>query len=134
MEERTIKLTRIKQTKGCLLGTLLLDNNLAYTTLERSWHDNKVSVSCIPQGLYRCVWQQSYRFGWCYEVRNVLDRSRILILAGNTKEDTSGCILLGSEFGLLGKNKAVLHSKAAVKGFNAQMQKQNFKLEILNAY
>jgi hypothetical protein len=134
MKERTVQLTRLKRTKDCILGTLLLDTNHAYTTLERDWQNNRVSVSCIPHGLYRCVWQESARFGWCYEVRNVLDRSRILIHPGNTKNDSAGCILLGNEFGSIQGNKAVLHSRSSIKTFNSQMKKQNFKLEITNAY
>lgn len=134
MCEEVLKLTRLQRFKDCIRGVLLLEENTLLYTLEKDWTNNTPTVSCIPEGLYRCVWQKSHRFGWCYEVRNVLDRSRILIHSGNTSDDSSGCILLGTSYSELVYRKAVFGSRDAISLFHNRMNKQNFKLEIQNAF
>lgn len=68
---------------------------------EDDWLNNKPNQSCIPSGLYRCKAVVSPKFGATYEVTKVPGRSHILFHAGNTEEDTQGCLLLGSSFGAL---------------------------------
>lgn len=67
-------------------------------TLERPWVNNERHVSCIPAGRYRCRRVRSPTFGQTFEVCDVPNRSQVLFHAGNTLEDTHGCILVGEEF------------------------------------
>lgn len=68
---------------------------------EDDWLDNKPQHSCIPDGTYRCKAVDSPKFGHTYEVTKVPGRSHILFHAGNTEEDTLGCLLVGNTFGAL---------------------------------
>lgn len=72
-----------------------------FCTCEDDWLDNKPTKSCIPAGHYIVKAVQSPKFGDTYEVTKVPGRSHILFHAGNTEEDTLGCILLGNSFGAL---------------------------------
>ncbi len=69
-----------------------------YPTLELGWKENQKNISCIPTGTYPVKIWESPKFGKCFLVENVPDRSSILIHAGNTKDDTQGCILIGTRF------------------------------------
>lgn len=134
MQEKQLKLIRTQAFQNCIRGVIYIRDDKPLFTLERTWEDNARSVSCIPEGRYRCVWQESHRFGWCYEVRDVLDRSRILFHAGNTYKDSSGCILLGRSLGTLKGEPGVLDSRLAMEDFHGVLDKQNFILEIQNGF
>lgn len=76
-------------------------------TLELPWKNNQRNVSCIPEGHYDVVPHVSPTFGKCYWIKDVKDRSEVLIHVGNYagsknpktgKPDIRGCILVGKEF------------------------------------
>ena len=76
-------------------------------SLELVWNDNKVSQSCIPQGKYQAQKHISPTFGKSIWIKDVPDRSEILIHVGNfigsnikagDDPESDGCILVGSEF------------------------------------
>jgi hypothetical protein len=92
-----------------------------FVTLEDRWFDNEKQISCIPAGKYKIRLHDSPKFGKVYQVCDVPDRSHILIHAGNTKEDTHGCILLGLMYGTLGTETAVISSRAAFANFMTSM-------------
>jgi hypothetical protein len=69
--------------------------------LEDDWRGNHRRVSCIPAGRYRALLVQRPRHGQVYELQDVPDRSAILIHAGNTEEDTEGCLIVGTRVGAL---------------------------------
>lgn len=121
-----ISIKRVYQTEKVTIGILLIDNEPFFWTLEEPWNNNLMNQSCIPLGHYRAHEYQSSKFGKCYQItdlqnRQPANRSGILIHAGNTIEDTSGCILLGMELGLIQGEKAVLKSKEAYNSFMAKM-------------
>ena len=89
-------LTRFDATPDGTLGRLE-----QWRTLEEEDQGNARNVSSIPPGVYVCKRVDSLRFGDTFEVTGVPDRSHILFHAGNTEEDTQGCILVGSMFGVL---------------------------------
>lgn len=69
-----------------------------YYTIERVWNDNKVNESCIPQGSYDLIphgWNGGFKFEKVWRFVEVKGRTAILIHAGNTVEDTTGCVLVG---------------------------------------
>ena len=119
-----MKLTvrRITEYQNATYGVLLIDGKPSFVTLEDAWKDNAKQVSCIPTGTYKIVRHKSPRFGKTYKVLDVPDRSEILIHAGNTHEDTQGCILVGLMFGVLGAQTAILSSRTAFEALMNELK------------
>jgi len=105
-------LIRISDTKYGTFGVLVDSSMIPFAlTLEPEWQFNKRDVSCIPTGMYTCLRKRSQKYNTVFEVKDVQDRTDILIHMGNVEEDTKGCILVGEEFGVLNGKPAVLSSK-----------------------
>ncbi|MBU0680089.1 MAG: hypothetical protein KKD73_01585 [Proteobacteria bacterium] len=108
-------------------------------TVELPWRDNAKNVSCIPAGEYLCQLRKSPRFGWVFCLQDVKGRQFVLLHTGNLAGDTSkgwktnsaGCLLLGRYRGRLGKQKAIMVSRPALRDFMATMGKDDFNLTIL---
>ncbi len=101
-------------------------------TLENPWLDNEVGISCIPNGEYLCQKVNSPRYKDVFEVKDVENRTHILIHAGNTEKDTRGCILVGEKFGFLDSVPAVLNSRNTLNYFHDLTGFNDFKLVIIN--
>jgi hypothetical protein len=87
-----------KQTTGCLS---IYDEDTAVfscKTLELPYLENHKDISCIPPGEYKCEQITLKKFGLCFLVKNVPNRSGILFHSGNYTKDTEGCILPGLRF------------------------------------
>lgn len=108
-----LELTRVAEHRGATLGVLSFDGMPRVVTLEEAWRDNQRQISCIPTGNYTISRHRSPKFGETFIVNDVPGRSHILFHAGNTDEDTLGCILVGCEYGEIKKKPAVLRSRAA---------------------
>lgn len=100
-------------------------------TIENPWLDNKKTDSCIPTGTYICKPVNSPRFGKTIEVTSVPNRSHILFHAGNSPDDTDGCILLGLN-DTKGDRMWISNSKAAVIDFLNAVGRAPFELEIVD--
>lgn len=112
------------------LGLLYFDDHFFCFTLEPSWKNNNIN-SCIPDGKYRLFKYNSNKFGQCLIIEKVKNRTGILIHRGNTQDDTTGCILLGSQVGFLKGRYAVLSSTATHMRFMRRLTSLNsFKLRI----
>ncbi len=109
-------------------GNLTLNGELLCYTLERPWLENQNDVSDIPPGFYTVIKHNSPKFQDVWEVTNVPGREAILIHAGNTVQDTHGCILvgLGIADGGISKSQAAL---AKLRGIFPG----GFRLEIRSA-
>lgn len=118
---KQLKLVRVSEYQDATLGVLCLDGRPMFTTLEDKWRNNERMVSCIPAGEYKVKRHKSPKFGECFEVQGVPNRSDILIHAGNTDVDTHGCILLGMMYGTVGTTVAILSSRQAVENFMTAM-------------
>ena len=68
---------------------------LKVLTLELPDLGNQHNISCIPEGSYEVHRIYSPKFGNCFHVQDVPDRTAILIHKGNYNKDTRGCILVG---------------------------------------
>lgn len=69
-----------------------------FKTLELPWENNTQRISCIPAGLiYMITKHESPKFGECYWVKNVPNRSEVLIHPGNYHTQILGCILPGRD-------------------------------------
>lgn len=88
-------------TNGCIYH----NDVLICRTIELPWRENKQSVSCIPEGIYKLRKRYSTKFNWHMEIIGVINRSIILIHpANNAAKELKGCIapvtsLIGSGVG-----------------------------------
>ena len=111
---------------------------VSFFTLELPWRGNRRSVSCVPSGEYLCGIVQSPRFGRVYHIRDVPERSHVLLHSGNFAGDVSlglrshveGCVLLGLKAGELHGQRAVLCSRMAVRRFMAATNGADVRLVI----
>ena len=85
------------QTTGRFILTENEDLLFESYSLELPDLNNLRSKSCIPSGDYICKIEASPKYGMVFHVKDVKERSHILIHAGNYKKDTKGCILLGQK-------------------------------------
>jgi hypothetical protein len=86
-----------KQTNGVLY--VEKDNKILFEcyTLELPWKDNQRRVSCIPQGTYKAVKHRSPKFGNSIWIKDVPNRSEILIHPANYVRQLLGCIAVGKD-------------------------------------
>lgn len=68
-----------------------------YYTLELPWKNNEKQVSCIPVGIYPVVKHVSPKFGKCFWLQDVPNRSEILIHPANYTSELKGCIAVGMD-------------------------------------
>ena len=112
-------------------GTFLIDGKLQCFTLEPYHRQNRVNLSSIPAGQYYCKPYSSDKYSETWEVTGVEGRSKILFHTGNTDEDSSGCIILGSEV----NDNGVLESKKAFQQIkNLIPTGKMFRLTIVECY
>ena len=128
-----LELIRIESTIQGTLGVLrMMVGEVICTTLEPQWYNNKKNDSCIPVGVYCCERESSPKYGNVFQVKDVPQRSHILIHAGNILADTDGCILLGNSFGYLNDKRAVLGSRDALAKFMRRLAAVDaFALEVV---
>ena len=92
-------LIRDTMTDASTMGKLFLNGEEFCDTLELAWKDNQRSISCIPAGEYkvrlRLPRESATRDYIHLLVKDVPNRSYILVHIGNTTADTKGCILVG---------------------------------------
>lgn len=69
-----------------------------FFTMEPPWENNEKFKSCIPAGEYIMVKHDSPKFGKCFKLLDVPERTDILMHPGNFPENTTGCILVGCGF------------------------------------
>ena len=131
-----VKIIRIETdpTEGTF-GVMTINGVAACVTLEPYSRDNANNVSCIPTGQYICKRYSSPKYPNTFEVTGVQNRSYILFHPGNIAENSAGCILLGSEFGMLGDDHAILESSKAFNRFMKYFDNTNqFKLTIVEEF
>lgn len=122
-------LRRIEMHSAYTLGVLKAPGFRCFT-MERPWRNNEQNVSCIPTGDYDCKIRMSPKFGRVYMLLSVPGRSYILIHAGNTANDTYGCILLGKKAGYIESRRAVLLSRPTLRRFMQVFGGEDFRLTI----
>ncbi len=91
-------------------GTLYHGSLIICRTIELPWKENQKQISCIPEGRYELKKRITPRFGNHLLVKDVPDRSNILIHAFNhALEESRGCIapvsfLTGQGMGLFSRD------------------------------
>jgi hypothetical protein len=130
-----LKLTRIESNNKGVYGILSINHKVICVTLERPWAGNTINISCIPVGSYLCRPINSGKFGATYEVTEVPGRTNILFHAGNSIEDTKGCILVGTNLTLRSdteQDKFIRESRIALKFFKSLIRDHDFILTIMD--
>ncbi|MBR2691766.1 MAG: hypothetical protein IKE42_28255 [Aquamicrobium sp.] len=128
----TLKLTRLRDTGKATIGALRsVDLPVLIWTLEDAWKGNARGISCIPAGRYECVphgWEEGsqVRFKRVWRLLGTEPREAILIHAGNSHEDTEGCILVGR--GITGS--FLTNSVSALDVLRRKIGRNRFFLEI----
>lgn len=84
-------------------------------TVEPEWRNNQVGISCIPKGIYAVKKHFGKKYKDVWILQDVPGRKNIVIHWGNVEDDTEGCILVGSGFGVVKGKKAVLRSRDTIK-------------------
>lgn len=133
-------LTRLESSDEGTFGEITT-KTLALFTGELPWRENKPSISCIPEGEYKGVWEYSPRFKrLMYLIYPVEARTGIRIHSANfmgdmtlgLKAQLNGCIALGERLGWIDGQKVVLLSKPAVRRFEDSLGGRPFEMEIRN--
>jgi hypothetical protein len=104
-----LRLVREVSDQDGTFGRLFLPDGRWWFTMEDDWRNNLVGQSCIPLGRYRLQRTIYHKKAlavppdpyWLalkfqtFEVRDVPDRTRILLHPATTEEDVEGCIGVG---------------------------------------
>lgn len=129
-------LKRIFKGKNYTIGRLFLDGKYFCDTLEDTVRDDGLKVygkTAIPAGTYKVELTESPRFRCLMPlICDVPNFSGVRIHAGNTAEDTDGCVLVGFNK-IKGKviNSRETFGKLLSLMYWAEREKQEtFKIEI----
>ena len=124
-----LELVRYAADEWATHGRLFANGEYLCCTLERPWLNNQRSVSCIPFGSYTGAVQPSPRFRRDLpELLDVPGRSQILFHAGNTPDDTQGCILVGLE--RAEHEPRIMQSRAALIKLMDVLGGESFTLDV----
>ena len=136
------QLIRFRTSDHGTFGMFSMPGYHSYT-IELPWRNNARNISCIPVGEYNVIWCWSGTFKRSlYLLDSVSGRSGIRIHAGNLAGDKSkglrthsaGCILPGTRLGWLKGQRAVILSGAKVSELHRAVSRENFTIEIIEAY
>ena len=136
-----MKLTlRTFSTSQGTTGRLYDDQgNLIFVTMEKEYLDNQKNVSCVHPGLYDLLPRNSPSQGPTYYLSNPeLDvtlsdpagRTYIQIDAANRASELLGCIAVGSGFGVIKGEWAIIASRMAKGALMLLLNGENHQLEI----
>lgn len=111
-------------------GTLFCSNVFLCHTIELPWNNNQRNVSCIPEGRYVIEPRFSKKFGHHLILKNVANRSYILLHPANDAlKELKGCIAPVTYLNGIGKG---VYSKSAMqKLLSLVCQAQDRKESIL---
>lgn len=129
-----VEIVRLEDSADGIFGVLRMRGQVLCCTLEPPFLDNRQFVSSIPSGEYVCKRTKSRRFGETFEICGVPERTDILFHAGNTAQDTQGCVLLGRGLGRVNEQRGITDSRAACRDFMNRLRRVNaFSLHVAKA-
>ncbi len=122
-KQMILEIKRVQSDDEGTDGVIYTEGFACYT-LELPWRDNQVNISCIPNGTYTAMLDDSVTIGKMHVIRldNVQGRTGILIHVANVAgdvvkmldSDVQGCIAVGFGKGELHNQKAVFDSRDAM--------------------
>jgi hypothetical protein len=130
-------LTRLKSGDDGTFGKIDVENTL-FCTAELPSRGNKQDQSSIPAGVYKVSPQKSQKFGDCYRLNDVPNRTGILIHAGNYagdiskgyRSDVKGCIIIGDSFETLHNQQIVANSRESFERFKSIIGRRSFMMAV----
>lgn len=125
-----LSIIRSKKTKYGTFGIFYINDDPLCLTLEDPWNNNKVGISCIPEGTYKVSKHTGLKYKDVWILHDVPGRTAILIHSGNTIDDTRGCILVGNSFGKVKGMPAILDSQSTLNMLRAVLP-DSFDLTIV---
>lgn len=129
---KVLTLVRLRENEWGTQGVLLDDKKPICVTMERPWLNNQTDISCVPVGEFQVRRGKFPKHGETFEVI-VPNRVAILLHKGNVYTNSNGCIILGTGYGWLNRQLAVIDSGSAFTNFMAYMAGENeFKLIVRN--
>ena len=126
-------LYRAVENEHGTFGVLIYKDQPLCVTVEPEWRDNQNNISCIPEGIYQVSPHNGGKYKNVWKLHDVPNRAAILIHAGNTEDNTEGCIIVGSSFGNLNGKYAVLRSGEALEKLRAILPSK-FTLKVTSVY
>ena len=135
---KRLVLLRLDERPDRTLGRMFVFNGVFevahFFTLELPDRDNRRNISRIPAGKYIIEPHVSPTLGDCFRLLDVPGRDAILVHAGNTPDDTRGCILLGLRLGDVDRDGTpdVVNSRAALQ-LLGQFVREQAQLVIVEA-
>ena len=129
-----VRLNRFFQVDGGTIGRLYVDGQFVCYSVELPWKGNQRNVSCIPEGDYPLIWDNSPRFGRRLHVECVKDRSHILVHEGNYQRDIRGCILPVTKFQLASDGCCGWNSRVALAKLSKLLPDdgEHYRIEVRN--
>jgi len=107
-------IVRLEESSQGAIGALLVDGKVLGLTLEPDSKDPEKPQ--IPMGIYTCTRFHGAKFKDTFEIL-IHGHTAVLFHPGNTEEDTTMCVLMGSKVGYLKGDRAVLNSGATFRAF-----------------
>ena len=132
-----LRLTRVAAQPQGAFGVLLQDGVPFAVTLERTYASpgsEREQFIKIPVGEWKCTRSTFFRGGYpTYEI-HVPGRSRLLFHKGNLEKDVDGCVLVGENFTVFGREPGIGSSSVGFTEFMARCAGVgHFTLEVRDA-
>lgn len=110
-----IRIIRMIKEEKRTIGALFINDKFICYTLEDAVRKEKINgKTAIPEGVYEVRFIYSNRFKKIMPyILGIENYSGVLFHAGNTEEDTEGCILLGTNY----NENGLLFSRVAFSKF-----------------
>ena len=122
---KSVRIVRLENTTQGTIGVLVINGLVECWTMQPDSSDTHFH---IPSGSYVCKRFHGQKWQDTFEIV-VKGHTALLFHAGNTEEDTQGCVLLGEDVGYLNGKRAVLASGKAFCEFMKKMDnEQEFNL------
>jgi len=126
------RLIRVEESQQGALGVYLLDDEVFCCTLEPDASDP--TKGHIMPGVYDCVRFHGTKWPNTFEIL-VPGHTAVLHHAGNVEADTLMCVLMGSSFGKLKGQRAVLNSGNTFKEYLERTKNLNkYTLFVQNCF
>jgi hypothetical protein len=129
----TLTIKRFINADKGTVGTVHDENGgcLGYS-IECPWFNNQRGMSCIPEGLYRCIADKTGKYQY-WKLLKVDDRDNIEIHVANRPSELNGCIAFGNGWGNLNNELAVFNSKKTLDWLQEKILPDEFNLRIVRA-